>query len=470
VSGVTTARPRRRWRAPLVVFVLVLAAQWVFVAGAGTDVPFHEQWDVEGRDMYPKVRDGTWAVGDLLRAHNEHRIAWTRALDLALFALNGQWDPLLQLMAGALVRAAAAAALVWSLAAGLGRIGLSAVAAGVTLAYLPHLAWHNALWGFQSQVYFALLFSVVMLALLGVPGASGRRQLAGLAAGGAALLAMGPAALAPLALLGVCLLRGAEQRRWTAARWQELWPALALLALGLMLRPDAPAHAELRSRSFAEFWEVAGRVLSWPHGSGPMVVLLLNAPLVAGVVLRVLRRRTAAPGEDFVLLAGGWGLLTGLATAWMRGGGDELAAGLPSRYVDFIVLLPLANAWFAFVLASERSRARRPAGLVLAATWLAFLLTGWAGLSAEVIRGLVVPRWRDREAPVRLMRAYQLTGDEKVFAGQPRLYVPHPNLAAVRAVLADPRLRGALPPSLQPEAPRGPLSQAARRVLGHGNP
>lgn len=462
-------RPRRPWRAPLVVFVLVLAAQVAFVAGAGTDVPFHEQWDVEGRVLYPKWRDGTLTAGDLWQAHNEHRIVWTRVLDLALFAANGQWDPLLQLLAGAVVRAAAAAGLAWGFAAGFGRGGAIAAAGGVTLAFLPHLAWHNALWGFQSQVYFALFFTVGMLTLLAVPGPSLSRQFAGLAAGGAALLAMGPATLAPVALLGVCVVRGVVERRWTVARWCELWPALVLLALGLMLRSEEPAHAALRARGLGEFWVVASRVLSWPHGSGALAALVLNSPLVAGVLLRVLRRRTAAPGEDFVVVAGGWSLLMALATAWMRGGADELAVGLPSRYVDFIVLLPLANAWFAFVLAGELSQARRPAGLVLAATWLAFLLSGWVGLSAEVIRGVVAPRWRDREAPVRLMRAYQSTGDEGVFAGQPRLYVPHPNLASVRAVLADPRLQGALPPSLQPGEPVGPLSRAAREMLGHGN-
>ncbi|MEI6467692.1 MAG: hypothetical protein WCQ89_23425, partial [Verrucomicrobiota bacterium] len=103
---------------------------------------------------------------------------------------------------------------------------------------------------------------------------------------------------------------------------------------------------------------------------------------------------------------------------------------------------------------------------VTAVAWGAFLLTGWLGLSAEVMRGLVLPRAADRAAPVRLLRAYQESGDAAVFAGQPRLLVPHPNPAVVRAVLDDPRLRGALPPSLQPERPLGPLSRAVRWLLG----
>ena len=36
----------------------------VLVAVAGTDIPFHDQWDVEGRTFYPAWREGTLAAGD----------------------------------------------------------------------------------------------------------------------------------------------------------------------------------------------------------------------------------------------------------------------------------------------------------------------------------------------------------------------------------------------------------------------
>jgi hypothetical protein len=451
---------------PVAVFALVLVAQLALVAVAGTDIPFHDQWDAEARTFYPAWRDGTWRLADLFRAHNEHRIAWTHALNLALFSANGQWDPLLQLVAGAFLRAAGAAGLVWMVARGIKAGAHLWAAAAVGLAFLPHLAWHNALWGFQSQVYFSLLFSLGALAWLGPPQPSFRRQLAGLALGGAGLLAMGAAALVPVAVLGLIGLRMIERRRLDATRWREAWPALVLLGAGLWLRVDVPEHAALKAQGAGEFLAAAGRVLSWPHGNGMIAALLLNGPLLWIVTARILRRRTAARGEDFVVLVGGWSAAIGLATAWVRGGSGELVAGLPSRYVDFIVLLPLANGWCAVVLAREAVARGMGSARLVAGAWGAFLFIGWLGLSAEVMRGLVLPRARDREAPVRLMRAFQTSGDAKVFAGQPKLLVPHPNLESVRAVLADPRMRGALPPSLQPEKPPGPLSRGVRAVLG----
>jgi hypothetical protein len=173
-------------------------------------------------------------------------------------------------------------------------------------------------------------------------------------------------------------------------------------------------------------------------------------------------KRALCDGEDFVLLMAGLGWLVAAGAAWSRGGSGEFAAGVPSRYADFLLLLPLANLWSAVGLTREASRRAR----WLAGAWAVFLLVGWLGLSAEVWRGIVLPRAHDREAPVRLARDFQMTGNAAVFDGQPRLHVPHPDPESVRAVLADPRMQGALPPSLQPERPTGPLSRGVRILLG----
>ncbi|MBL9202721.1 MAG: hypothetical protein JNL39_19565 [Opitutaceae bacterium] len=444
------------------VFLAVLGAQLALVAACGTDIPFHDQWNIEGQWLYPAWRDGTLTFGGLLQAFNEHRILWTHLLNLGIFAANGQWDPLVQLVAIAVLRAACAAGLAWVVARELSPRGRVAVAAVVAVAFLPHLAWHNVLWGIESHAYFALGCSLIALRLLGAEDPSPRRIAAGVAVTIAGLFAMGPAALVPVALLGLAMVRAIERRRMA---WKDAGVAGLLLALALILRVTVPEHAALQASGPGEFLAAAGRVLGWPHAQTPLVALGVNAPLLLLLGLRLARKRTAAHGEDFVVLLAGWSAAIALATAWARGGSAELAAGLPSRYVDFIVLLPLANVWAAAALAREVAAPRRPLGVLVAGAWGAFLLAGWIGLSAEVWRGLVLPRARDREAPVRLMQAYQASRDDAVFAGQPLLLVPHPNLAAVRAVLDDPRMKGALPPSLQPEQLPGPLSRAARAVV-----
>jgi hypothetical protein len=465
MSGAAAGKWRGGWW-PCLVFASVLGAQLALVAAAGTDAPFHDQWNVEGQWLYPAWRDGTLRFSDLLRPVNEHRIVWTHLLNLGLFAADGQWDPLVQLAAMALLRATCAAGLAWGVARGLSGAAQAAVAAAVVWAFLPHLAWHGVLWGFESQVDFALGFSLLALALLGAAAPSRGRVIAGLVAGGAALLAMGAGALVPVALAGLAGLRMIERRAVTRADLLATWPVAVLLAAAWWLRVEVPEHAVLRPTGWAEFFAATWRVLAWPHGGGATAALALNLPLLAAVLGRAFRWRPPGPGEDRVVLWGGWSVALALATAWSRGGGPELQAGVPSRYVDFVVLLPLANLWCAVVLARAAAGRFRGIAWPAAAAWGAFLLAGWLGLSAEVMRGLVLPRAADRAAPVRLLRAYQESGDPAVFAGRPRLLVPHPNPEVVRAVLADPRLRGALPPSLQPERPPGPWSRAVRAVVG----
>lgn len=446
----------------MAVGAVVLIAGLVLVAGAGTDVPFYDQWGIEGQWLYPRWLAGDWRWLDLTRAFNEHRIAWTQALDLGLFAIDGQWDPLVQLVVNAALRALVAggvAWLVWRRTAAAMRPGAMAA---IALAFLPVLAWHNVLWGIESHAAFVLGFSIMALALLGDGERSTRRMLTGLVAAGAALLAMGPGALVPVALLGMILLRAIEARRRPG--WKELGPALVLLGVAAAMRVEATQHAALRPEDAGAWLSALGRLLAWP-GEGWPVAVAMNLPMVAIVTGRLARRRTARRGEDFVLLAGFWSGAVAFATAWVRGGSAELATGVPSRYVDFLVLLPLANAWSAATLANEMTERWRRSARIVAAAWGVFVFAGWLGLSAQMWRGVLAPRMRDREAPVRLLREFQRTGDAAVFAGQPRLLVPAPDLGLVRAVLEDPRMRGKLPPSLQPERPMGPLSRGVRLLL-----
>jgi hypothetical protein len=466
VAGPEAAPAELPWRASLAVFFFVAIMQLWLVARAGTDIPFQDQWGIEGGWLFPKWNEGTLRAGDLFLPLNEHRILWTHLLNLSLFIANGQWDPLVELVALAVLRAGGAATIVLLLGQRrFERRGQTLAAVVVAWGFLPHLAWHHVLWGVESQVSFCVVFSVLALCLLERAERSPWQTGGGLAAGGAALLAMGPGAMVPLPLLGLAALHVWEVGRIDRRAWRLVWPAGVLLIGALALRTAVPAHAELKAADARQFFAALGRLLAWPHPGQPLAAIAMNLPLLALLSWRVARKRPAAPGENFILAVGGWSAAIALATAWVRGGSPELVAGVPSRYVDFLVLLPLANLGAAVLLAAEAALRWRKTARLLSAAWSVFLFVGWLGLSSEVMRHIVLPRAADREAPIRLARAFQESGNAAVFEGQPRLLVPHPNPAVVQAVLHDPRLRGMLPPSFQPERPLGPLSRAARWLL-----
>ncbi len=455
-----------RW--PVVaVFLVVLAVQLALVGGAGTDIPYQDQWDVEGRQLSPSWFNGTWQVRDLFAPHNEHRIAWTRALDLALLTANGAWDPLVELAANAVVRALAAGLLLAALLRWAGEPARRWVAAGIAVAFLPHLGWQNALWGFQSQVYFALLFGLAAFACLADETPSTPRLIGGVACGVAAQLAMGAGLLVPAALAGLLVLRGIE-RRGFGGRGRELIAVVALGVTAGLLRHETPAHAALHSTSWTVILEAFARAAAWPHVWTPLAVCGMNLPALLVVGGRLARRRTAAPGEDFALLLWGWAIAMAGAMAWTRAGGGEFDGGVPSRYADFLVLLPIANAWCAVALLRGCAAPRLRLARVLVAAWAGLLLVGWVTLTGEVMRHLILPRLRDRDAPVRVMVDYQRTRDSSGWAQLPRLYAPHPDPRSVAVVLADPTLTGRLPPSLQPDHRPGPLSRGVRFLLGRG--
>lgn len=455
----------RQWGWPVMTFCVVLVAQLWLVRAAGTDVPFQDQWDVEGRWLYPAWRTGAFAFHNFFHAYNEHHIAWTHLLNVTLFSVNGQWDPLVQLVAGAFLRAASATLLVGGLARGVGRRRRAMLGIGIMVVFLPHLAWHNALWGFQSSVYFVLLFALSALRCLSTVPLSRSAAVAGTVAAVASLFALGSGSFVPIALMGLLVVRAAERRQVDATD-RKLWGVAAvLLGAVVVLNIGLAGDRTLHAYSAAQFLGALGRMLAWPHSTVPAAALVLNLPLAATIYRRIGRRSEPTPAEDFALAIGFWSLTGAVATAWARGGSDEMLVGVPSRYVDFVVLLPIVNAWCVLQLLAEARRSGRSVLPALTAAWALFLAIGWFGLSTEMMRRVVLPRMRDRDAPVRLIAAYRQSEDPRVFDGEPRLLVPHAHLETVRAVLHDPRMQGALPPSLQPARPMGPLSRAVRILL-----
>ena len=454
---VESAISRRRWILPAVVFSVVLAAQLWLVAAAGNDVPFYDQWGVEGSWLYPAWRTGQLGLLDLFRLHNEHRIFWTHLLNLGLFALNGQWDPLVQIVVGAGVHALVAATITLFLTKSVSSGRAYLMAGAVAVVCLPIAGWHNALWGFQSQVYFSILFGVPALAWL--PRAETRWR--GAACALAAMLAMGSGGLLPVALLVLLGLRRVESRSRCVEWKTELVILLILLFLGLAGQTKGSHSTALQSASISDFFGAWLRLLAWPHPEQPMAALIVNLPLALVVGGRLIGRRRESPGENLAVALGMWALIIAAAAAWTRGGGEELANGIPSRYVDFLVLLLLANGWCLVQLATESNQRVRLAAFV----WTFFVSIGWLGFSAEMWQRVIHPLANRRDQPAQLMRSFQQTRDPAVFNGQPRLLVPHPTLGSMEVVLDDPRMTGALPPSLQPEKPMGPLSRGVRWLL-----
>ena len=455
----------RPWILPLVVGLIVAGFQLWLVGAAGNATPLNDEWDREGGWLYPRWVTGELPAADLFQPHNEHRILWTYLLDLGLFTANGQWDPRMQLLVMVLLRALIAVGLARWLASEPGQGSRWPIALLVAWLFLPHLAWQNVLWGFQTQVYFSLGLSLLALHLFVRRPLTPPRWLGGLAFGVAAQWGMSAGAFVPVALAALLLLDFAKERKLTREACARL-AAIGLLGLlSLTLRTTVPELASQRAGSLDTFFHAFGLGLSWPYPELPWLGVVACLPLAVALGRRLRGRPRLAPEEDFALALGCFGFAAALAQAFFRGGAAEFSQRIPSRYAEFMVLLALANAWCVLTWLRHAVPGRRLIAQTAGSAWFALLAIGWLGTSTEVWRKALHPRIEYRDVPGQLVRQYQLTGHAEIFTTAGRFFQPYPEVAEIGRVLSDPRMHGHLPPTFQPEQPPGPLSRAATAVM-----
>ena len=450
------AKPPGVLGAGFALFAFVFGMRAWLILVWGSPVPFWDQWNAEALGLFRPWLDGTLRWSDLFAAHNEHRIALTRVADLGLLLLDGHWNIWWQLLLNAALHAATAAALAVFLRADRNAPVRTAWLLGLAVLFSVPSGWQNALWGFQSQVYFGSLLAVLALACLltGKP-LRGRWWLGWLCAL-LALFAIGSGVLAAVAVLlvsaaglltpghvspaGQIPCTTGEDSRFggTPGQW-GLLAVLALVILGWFLRVEVPQHETLRAHSLTQFGAVFVRCLGWPWVNSSWLWLVMQAPLV-WFIAHLIRRRSPLNGGERLAL--GLGLLAGLhavAVACSRGAGLVEARPL-SRYQDPLLLGVAANLFVLLQFVPLRL-----SGRIAALVWSGILLAGLIPLTATNLSvNLPFKRAQD-DASLAQVRSYLSAHDATVFTRDPEFTGPHPDPAVVRRVLDDPLLRPLLP-------------------------
>ena len=465
----------------LAVFLFVFGARLWVIEQFGSSVPYLDQWNGEGQTVIRPWLKGELDAGGWFAAHNEHRIVLTRLLTIGLLAGNGQWDPKLE---------AVVSSLIYALAAVCATVGFSQmvaprfrtwmVTAVAVLGALP-LGLENTLFGFQSQFYLLLLFSLLTLWGLGTCRAFAPGWWLGAVSGLLACFSMGSGFFAAAAVLIVR----------TAAWWRSRETALtrdvlatgcicvALILLGFLTRTVIPDHAVLRAQSVGVFIKALADCLAWPWLGLPAMAIGMFAPLALLVWKSWRQREAIAHDERWPRLLGlmaVWVLAQIAAVAFLRGGAWEVP---PSRYADIFVFGVLLNLSAALILVDLRtgSRRRRAFSLVFALTWTLIVLVGLTRLTRvnltenlPTIRTMV----RGQEA---IVRAYVITGDRSLIAGKKYPEIPFIFDSMIFELIDDPEFRKVLPAALREKRPLppntarldpGPLSQFSLFLLHRG--
>jgi hypothetical protein len=401
--------------------------------------PFGDEWDGEAAAVYVPYFDGTLRFAGLLEPHNEHRLFVSRLLGLTLTAANGLWDPILQMMANALIHAGFGFAVLVRFHRSLDDDAFAGLAIGLLLILVLPFAPESVLLGFQTHFYaFLLLGFVAVTAMAGRPACS-PGWLAGAVVAFAAFFTLACGALVALAAGLVVLARLALG---VTRGWRE-WLGGALLVAGfaVMLAFIPPTKPAIEAHSAANFFNGLLLLMSWPlfvRGLAGAVIANLPALLLA---LRIVRRRPVPAADEWALL--GLALWLGLSMAVIAYG--RTGAEAP-RYLDIAAAGLIVNFLCAARLISS-------VGSKIAATgWSVLIMICLAVSALQLPRDLADYRSMTRlqEANVR---AFLATGAFPPGAAEQRLALPYPNAGRLTAQLADPRVQRFLPSNLQSAIP-----------------
>ena len=117
ISPRTVVSLARKFKLPtilkyLAVFSVVWGARLWLIQFYSSPVPFWDQWDEAINFLKPWL-EGTLSWQTWFEPHNEHRIVFTRILDVGLLSLNRQWDPQLQMVVNAFIVGILACVLIY---------------------------------------------------------------------------------------------------------------------------------------------------------------------------------------------------------------------------------------------------------------------------------------------------------------------------------------------------------------------
>jgi hypothetical protein len=465
VQGTQTTRNLAAWLAAF--FLVALGAKLWTIQIWATNIPYWDQWD-EARLLFKPWLEGSLTWRDFFIPHNEHRIFFTRLLDLLEVKLNGQWDPAFQMVVNAIIHTAygcGLAAVIWR-CAGRKHAGLICVLLLPFFA-LPFAA-ENTTHGFQSQMYFLNIFSVAAILGLGFGRPGGGLWFCGLAAAALAIFTMASGFLAAAAVIGLMGLRSLKQRSLTRGQILTGLCGLVVIALGLALKVSVAEHKQFQAKTILDFGQSLLGNLAWPFSGQPAMALLICLP-PALIAARYFQADVKNPRAlEFVLTFGLWGFLQAAALAFGRA---SLADS--SRYLDTLSTLPIAGVAGIFMLAENMEFRRLPqrTARVLAVLWSGILIAGLCQSSRQMADNYLQwsRAWGVLEA--ENVRAFVATDDAGWLKSKMSLAVPYWNAAWLTDLLRQPKILSIMPADARPPLklePEAALSTAF--VLGGGPP
>ncbi|MCC4599005.1 hypothetical protein [Xanthomonas melonis] len=419
----------------LFLIILIFSARLFTLMSGGSSIPFWDQWGGEN-SIFTAFENGTLSLKEMLAAHNEHRIFWTRLLTLALYEINGQqWDNQVESFASNLIYCLALAIPVAVASTNCGSHQKISVAASIILMGTLPFGWENTLVGFQSQFYINSLLAFTAIAVVSFGGIGYRTVvlLSLLILG--SFVSMANGVLTAFACAGLLICRGVVQpslfRRGLALAVFATFLGIA----GFIATPSPSHHTALKAQDFFEFIHALWITSSWPlpPGLGQLVLLI-----PAAFWMTIIGRDRQSSADYFFLGLNALGMLNAVAIAYSRG--HDLIE-VTSRYTDTVLPSSIATIYFASRLVCSGVRGATTRFIAYGSYLTIFL----------AIIGQSYLQWSKLEERAYMLRmstvntAKFLNGDEEAFRNKPNGHVPYPDPAQLGKSLRSSEQSASLP-------------------------
>ncbi|ORW18369.1 hypothetical protein AWC19_19090 [Mycobacterium palustre] len=432
--------PRRNGLRTLLAAVAlsVFGAKLIVISALGSPVPLLDQWDAEADALYSPYLKGTLSAGALFAPHNEHRIFVSRVFSLLHLELAGEWNTRLEMVLGAITLTALVTlvtALLMPLVAPQRKMLLACFAA---LLFVFPIGYENTLWGFQSQVYFTLLFGVAALVAFAAARPFSLRWLGGLAAAVASYWSFGTGATTIFAAAGLVSLQLATKARKRSCLELAAVAAMAAIGLAMVVRQASGAHPKSTLWTFVQGLSVFG------------AMTVAGLIPVAWFCRHTMARHPGISDRAWVVIGIPlWIVIQLGVVAYARG------ILIAPRYMDIVLLLyPVALvAVYTFADSARDTRFGRYASRG-AVTWV-FAVAAAIGILGYYVTALGATDWsKSAYQQMVNVQAYVATGNvdhlkTKGASGRmANLFYPNPQRLA--GILRDPAVRAILPPGMRP--------------------
>lgn len=434
------------------LFGTVVSARLWMISSWASDVPFWDQWEAEGTQVLVPWQQGTLHAGNLLAAHNEHRVALTRITALALTALVGVWDPRVEMVFNAVFFAATVTVVWWWLRERFNTPRqLSIVTLALAIVTAVPYSWQNTINGFHSQQFYLIALSIFGINLaLRHPAPSGGWWL-GVVCLALDIFTMGSGFAAAAAVLVTLPLIERPLRRLMRNHWPTLVACAIIVVAGALLRVDFPPHRPLKASSLVEFLHALFRLMEWPQQGFPPFVVLSYLPLalLTWDAWRTGTKDSRFSWDPVVIAAGIWTVAQLIATAYARGAGAPLPA---PRYLDSLNVGVFLNFIAGLVLLKRWRETRLPRlGVqLLFAAWCLCACVGFSNQANELLRNTAYPIRSWFQEMTTNLAHYMSTRDRTWLQNRS---IPFPNDQLLVEYTNIPELRALLPVSVRDALP-----------------